>query len=100
MLSGSLDGHPGLESEAAHPGLQLTLVRTSGARLSSCVILQEPGFVAWLLSPLVLCLVVWNSQTFLFCKTLDSYLLSLSVAHSYWSMVQCHTVVRTLHLYF
>ena len=39
VLSGSLNGHPGLASEAAHPGLQL--VRTSGARLSSCVTLQE-----------------------------------------------------------
>ena len=46
MLSGSLDGHVGLESEAARPRLQSTLVCTSGARLSSRVALQEPGFVA------------------------------------------------------
>ena len=46
MLSGSLDGHPGLESEAAHLELQSTLMCTSKARLSSCGTLQEPGFVA------------------------------------------------------
>ena len=46
MLCGSLNGHPGLESEAAHLELQSTLVCTSRVRLSSRVTLQEPGFVA------------------------------------------------------
>ncbi len=46
VLSGALEGHLGLESEAAHPGLQSTLVHMSGARLSFRVILQEPVFVA------------------------------------------------------
>ena len=46
MLSGSLDWYLGLESEAAHSGLQSMLVRMSGTRLSPRVNLQEPGFVA------------------------------------------------------
>ena len=39
-------GHSGLESEPARPGLQSTLVRMFGTRLSSLVILKEPRFVA------------------------------------------------------
>ena len=46
MLSRSLDGHPGLESEAAHPGLHSTHVRMSGARLSSRGTWQVSRFVA------------------------------------------------------
>ena len=50
VLSGLREEHSGLESEANDPGLQLTIVCTSGARLSPCKSLD-----LWLLSPLVLC---------------------------------------------
>ena len=95
----SLEGHPGLESETAHPGLQSTLVCTFGTRLSSVLFCKSLDL--WLLSPLqstrVFSFSTMEFSTFPSCKTLDSYLWLLSVAaHFYWSVAQCHAVARTL----
>ena len=72
MLSGSLEGHPGLESVATHPGLQPTLVRTVHLERGYHPLLLCKSQDLWLLSPLISCFSSMEFSNFFSCKTLDS----------------------------